>query len=100
MDASPEGESLAGNKRHILKSSSELDEVLSEDKLEDVKKEEDSSVQKRSDTLHVTDSFQCNVFSCVDCWVYICLNFIEACLHFCILHVRSMDKFVKFRFNA
>jgi len=50
MDASLEGESMAGNKGNILYSCSERDEVVSGDQLEDVKKaEEDSSVLKRSD---------------------------------------------------
>ncbi|CAJ1963184.1 unnamed protein product [Sphenostylis stenocarpa] len=47
MDASLEGESMAGNKTSILNSSTERNEVLSEDQLEDVKKAEDSSVLKR-----------------------------------------------------
>ena len=57
MDASLEGESMAGSKRNALNSSAELNEVLSEDQLEDVKKAEDSSLQRRSDTLHLSDSF-------------------------------------------
>jgi len=49
MDASLEGgESMAGNKGNILYSSSERDEVVSGDQLEDVKKAQDSSVLKRS----------------------------------------------------
>lgn len=57
MNASLEGESMAGNKRSVLNSSGELNEMLSEDQLEDVKKAEDSSLHRRSDTLHLSDSF-------------------------------------------
>ncbi|OIV95936.1 hypothetical protein TanjilG_27040 [Lupinus angustifolius] len=48
MDASLEGESVVGNNKNILNSSSEHDDVLSEDQLEDVKKSEVSSVQERN----------------------------------------------------
>ncbi|XP_020202211.1 FIP1[III]-like protein isoform X2 [Cajanus cajan] len=48
MDALLEGESMSGNKQSIHNSSGEQDELLSEDQLEDVKKAEDASVQKRS----------------------------------------------------
>jgi len=57
MDASLEGESVAANKRNILFSSSERDEVVTEDQLEDVIKAEESSVLKRSETLCLSDSF-------------------------------------------
>ncbi|KAK7303682.1 hypothetical protein RJT34_14595 [Clitoria ternatea] len=48
MDASLEREDIVGNNRNILNSSSECDELLSEDQLEVVKISEDSSAQKRS----------------------------------------------------
>ncbi|KAL2580524.1 hypothetical protein AAZX31_15G134600 [Glycine max] len=55
MDASLEGESMAGSKRNALNSSAELNEVLSEDQLEDVKKAEDSSLQRRSGPIPGVD---------------------------------------------
>ncbi|KAG4956566.1 hypothetical protein JHK85_042946 [Glycine max] len=55
MDASLEGESMAGSKRNVLNSSAELNEVLSEDQLEDVKKAEDSSLQRRSGPIPGVD---------------------------------------------
>ncbi|XP_027930368.1 FIP1[V]-like protein isoform X2 [Vigna unguiculata] len=51
MDASLEGESVAANKRNILFSSSERDEVVTEDQLEDVIKAEESSVLKRTGSI-------------------------------------------------
>ncbi|CAL0300968.1 unnamed protein product [Lupinus luteus] len=48
MDTSLEGESAVGNNKNILKSSSEHDDVLSEDQLEDVKKSEGSSFKERN----------------------------------------------------
>ncbi|XP_027364496.1 uncharacterized protein LOC113871598 [Abrus precatorius] len=58
LDGSIEGESLLGNNRNILNSSSEGDEVLSEDQLEDGKKSEDSSAQKRSGLIPGVDGHE------------------------------------------
>ncbi|KAH1041329.1 hypothetical protein AAZX31_09G035200 [Glycine max] len=55
MNASLEGESMAGNKRSVLNSSGELNEMLSEDQLEDVKKAEDSSLHRRSGPIPGVD---------------------------------------------
>ncbi|KAK7329561.1 hypothetical protein VNO77_23731 [Canavalia gladiata] len=54
MDASLEGESMAGNDRNINNSSGEH-EVLSEDQLEDAKKSENSSIQKRNGPIPGVD---------------------------------------------
>ncbi|XP_061358635.1 FIP1[V]-like protein [Gastrolobium bilobum] len=55
MDTSLEGESILGNNRNMFNSSSEREDVLSEDQLEDVKNSEDSSIQERSGLIPGVD---------------------------------------------
>lgn len=55
IDGSLEGESTVGNNKNILNSSSDCDDVLSEDQLEDVKKSEVSSAQERSAVCQILD---------------------------------------------